>query len=226
MVFRLTGLLDQAQLEKIRGLYQQAKFVDGRQTAGAGVAHAKNNTQVDRSTKGQQQLNKLIKTILQQSNDFQIVAQPRYIHDFLFSRYGVGMEYADHTDNPLMDGGHRSDMSITVFLNDPSDYEGGELVLNTDISPQPLKLPAGDAVVYPTYLLHRVEKVRSGERCVAVSWIECRVRDPNQRQVLIDLAQTLSFFLKSLPEGEGYQHMEYVRLNKVYANLLRMWAET
>ena len=145
---------------------------------------------------------------------------------FCSARYGEGMEYGDHTDNPLMDQGRRSDMSITIFLNDPSEYEGGELMLNTDISPQAIKLPAGDAVVYPTFMLHRVDKVRKGQRLVAVTWIESLIRDANQRQILLDLAQTLTFFMKSLPEGQGYQHMEYVRLNKVYQNLLRMWAET
>jgi len=226
MYFRLPGILSKEDLAKVRVLYDKAAFVDGRQTAGPGVEHAKKNTQIDRTTKVQKQLSTKIKGILSKSNDFQIIAQPRYVHDFLFSRYGVGMEYGDHTDNPLMDQGRRSDMSMTIFLNEPSEYEGGELMLDTDINPQPIKLPAGDAVVYPTYMLHRVDKIRKGERLVAVTWIECLVRDSNHRQILLDLAQTLTFFLKSLPEGQGYQHMEYVRLNKVYQNLLRMWAET
>jgi PKHD-type hydroxylase len=226
MFFRLPGILSKESLAEVRAIYDAAPFVDGRQTAGPGVEYAKNNTQIDRTSKVQKQLNAKVKEILAKNNDFQVIAQPRYVHDFLFSRYGEGMEYGDHTDNPLMDQGRRSDMSITIFLNDPSEYEGGELMLNTDISPQAIKLPAGDAVVYPTFMLHRVDKVRKGQRLVAVTWIESLIRDANQRQILLDLAQTLTFFMKSLPEGQGYQHMEYVRLNKVYQNLLRMWAET
>ena len=226
MFFRLPGILSKEDLAEVRAVYDRASFVDGRQTAGPGVEHAKNNRQIDRTTKAQKQLNTKIKSVLEKNNDFQIIAQPRYVHDFLFSRYGVGMGYGDHTDNALMDQGRRSDMSITIFLNEPSEYEGGELMLNTDINPQAIKLPAGDAVVYPTFMLHRVDKIRKGKRLVAVTWIECLVRDFYHRQILLDLAQTLTFFLKSLPEGQGYQHMEYMRLNKVYKNLLRMWAET
>ena len=117
----------------------------------------------------------------------------------------------------------RSDMSMTIFLNDPKEYDGGELVMNTDIRPERYKLPPGHAVIYPTYFLHRVAPVTRGTRLAVVGWIQSMVRDPFQRQILIDLALSLNYFLQNTKEK--FAHPEYIRLDKVYNNLKRQWVE-
>ena len=168
----------------------------------------------------------IIKEALRGNNDFRLVTQPHRLGPFLFSRYGEGMEYGDHSDNALMDdGSFRSDIAMTVFINEPTDYDGGELVLNTDIQPESYKLPAGHAVVYPTMVLHRVNPVTRGQRLVGINWVQSHVRDPQRRQILVDLALSLSHIIDSQPPGQGFAHPEYIRLDKIYNNLLRMWAE-
>lgn len=219
-------MLDAKALNRLGTLLRNAKFVDGMQTAGGGVAHAKKNTEVVRDSEAHTKCDAIIKEALRGNNDFQIVAQPHRVARFLFSRYTVGMEYGDHSDNALMsDRRFRSDIAMTVFINDPGDYDGGELVMNTDIRPEPYKLPAGYAVVYPAMVLHRVNPVTRGKRLVGITWVQSRVRDPQRRQILVDLALALSHFIDNSPPGQGYTHPEYIRLDKVYNNLLRMWAE-
>ena len=114
---------------------------------------------------------------------------------------------------------------VIEFLSDPASYDGGELVLNTDIRPEPYKLPAGHAILYPAIVLHRVNPVTRGERLVGFTWVQSHVRDPLRRQILVDLALTLSHIIDTSPEGQGYSNPQYLRLDKVYNNLLRMWAD-
>jgi PKHD-type hydroxylase len=148
---------------------------------------------------------------------------------FILSSYTPGLFYGDHTDNAIMgrqgDKPLRSDLSVTVFLSDQADYDGGELIIDSDLRPTSWKLPAGDAVIYPSFSLHRVDPVRRGERRVSVSWIQSQIRLPQQRQALIDIAQVLSWMLKTLPGGRAHEHAEFRRLDKVRANLSRLWTE-
>lgn len=226
MIFVLPNVLDAKALNRLGALLRNAKFVDGMQTAGGAVAHAKRNTEVVRDSEAHTKCDAIIKEALRGNNDFHIVAQPHRLARFLFSRYTRGMEYGDHSDNALMgDRRFRSDIAMTIFINDPGDYDGGELVMNTDIRPEPYKLPAGHAVVYPAMVLHRVNPVTRGERLVGITWVQSRVRDPQQRQILVDLGFTLSHFIDNNSPGQAYTHPEYIRLNKVYNNLVRMWAE-
>ena len=226
LIFVLQNLLDAQALDRLGALLRNAKFVDGRQTAGHAVAAIKRNTEIELKSEAHKTCAAIILEALRGSNDFRIVAQPHRIGQILFSRYTEGMEYADHSDNALMgDGGLRTDIAMTVFINQPADYDGGELVMNTDIRPEPYKLPAGHAVVYPAMVLHRVNPVTRGERLVGITWVQSRVRDPQKRQVLVDLALALSHIVAASPKGQGQSHPEYVRLDKVYNNLLRMWVE-
>lgn len=222
MIFELPNLLPPEQLAKIRSIISKGKFVDGMQTAGADVADVKKNVELKLGSSEANQINRIIQQCMAENTDFQIITLPANITKLLTSQYGVGMGYGDHSDNAMMDNGKfRSDISVTVFLNDPKDYQGGELVLNTDIRPEQYKCPAGSCVLYPTYLLHRVNPVTAGTRLVSLGWINSQIADPFKRQVLIDLAQSLGYLLKNT--GDGVNHLEYIRLDKVYKNLMRMW---
>jgi PKHD-type hydroxylase len=223
MIFALPNLLTPDEVSRARAAIGDAAFVDGMQTAGVGVAHAKRNEEVAVGSQPQKTVDGIVRAAIERSNDFKIIAMPHTVSPIIVSRYGQGMTYGDHSDNAILGGTQRSDMSITVFLADPSEYEGGELVLNTDIRPEAYKLAPGSVVIYPTYVLHRVDPVRRGTRVAAVGWIQSQVRDPMRRQVLIDLAQSLGWFIDATPEKRA--HREYVRLEKARNNLVRMWAE-
>ena len=224
-VFQLPNILDAGLLAEVRQVIADAPFVDGMQTAGEDVAHVKRNEQVAFGSEAHRVLGEQIRDALTKSTDFQNITQARNISHITFSRYGSGMHYGDHSDHAFMRGGRmRSDISFTIFLNDPGDYEGGELVMNTDIRPEGFKLPAGHILIYPTLVLHRVDPIISGERLVAVGWVESWVRDPNRRQILLDLTQTLGALKRSGGANSQHLSLEFIRLDKVYQNLLRMWA--
>ena len=133
------------------------------------------------------------------------------------------MAYGDHVDDPVM--GHegamyRSDISITVFLNEPENYDGGELVIHTSFGSNEVKLAAGDAVMYPSSTLHHVRAVATGERLVAVTWLQSLVRDPARRELLYQLYQAREQLLSSSPDAP-----ETAQVNTAYVNLIRMWGD-
>jgi PKHD-type hydroxylase len=133
------------------------------------------------------------------------------------------MTYGDHVDDPIMGSASprfRSDVSMTVFLTPPEAYDGGELTIRTAFGEHQVKLPAGDAVVYPSSSLHRVAEVTRGERVVALTWIQSYVRDPSRRELLYELNRAREILLRQAPEAE---HTGLV--DRSYANLLRMWGE-
>jgi PKHD-type hydroxylase len=133
------------------------------------------------------------------------------------------MGYGFHVDDPVMGpmaGRYRSDVSTTVFLNDGSDYEGGELVIQTSFGEQRIKGNAGDAAVYPSSSWHKVADIQSGTRLVAVTWAQSMVKDSNQRELLYQLAQARQGLLEKLPQSE-----ETAKVSTVYANLVRQWSE-
>ena len=229
MIFHLPRVLSPDRLAEIRGALDAATFVDGMQTAGPYVRGVKHNREVRADSSASLRLDAIIQAALKASSDFQVVAMPLKVAPFILSSYTPGLFYGDHTDNAIIGrlGGKplRSDLSMTVFLNDPEDYDGGDLIIDSDLRPSNWKLPAGDAVVYPSFSLHRVDPVRRGERRVAVSWIQSQIRLPQHRQTLIDIAQVLSWMLKTLPGGHAHEHPEFRRLDKVRANLSRLWTE-
>jgi PKHD-type hydroxylase len=143
--------------------------------------------------------------------------------DFIVARYRPGMTYGDHVDDPIMGSTgprFRSDVSMTVFLGPPEDYEGGELVVRTPFGEKRIKPGAGDAVVYPSASVHRVEEVTRGERLVALTWIQSYVRDAARRELLFELDQARVHLLRSDPDAETSKYVD-----RSYANLLRMWGE-
>ncbi|NJL88016.1 MAG: Fe2+-dependent dioxygenase [Leptolyngbyaceae cyanobacterium SM1_1_3] len=217
MIFRIPGILSFSELEQIRTQLAAARFVDGRLTAGWYAKQVKDNQQIPAAQA--KDLQTQVKAACNRHPLFQAAVRPKQIHSLLFSRYEVGMAYGRHADNAMM-GQWRSDISFTVFLNEPEDYAGGELVIEGADDEQAYKLPAGSAIFYPASTLHRVETVTQGTRFVAVGWVQSLVRDAAKRELLFDLDTVR----RSLFAREGKTD-EFDLLSKSVANLLRRWAE-
>jgi len=223
MLLTIPDLLDAAQLAEVRRLLTDAPFSDGRYSAGEDARRVKHNQEVNPTDPRLKDLNQRVLMPLYRHPLFQAAALPRKLSGAFFARYQPGMEYGAHVDDPVMgpEGGrYRTDVSVTVFLNEPEAYEGGELVVETAFGEQSVKLPAGQAVLYPSSSLHRVASVTGGERLVAVAWAESMVRDPAQRQMLYELYQVHEALRAEHPDGETTR-----RASQVRANLMRMWAD-
>ncbi|PSN17778.1 Fe2+-dependent dioxygenase [filamentous cyanobacterium CCP5] len=219
MIVCIPSLLTPEVLAHLQQTLADVEFVDGKLTAGWHAKLVKANQQLAAGGT-REHLTQTVQAALSRNPLFQAAARPRAIHSILFSRYEVGMSYGRHVDNALMASGRRSDLSFTVFLNDPADYGGGELVIEGADSETPYKLAAGSAILYPSTTLHRVDPVTEGTRLVAVGWIQSFVRDPGQREILFDLeAVKRSLFAQSGKTDE------FDLLTKSIANLLRRWAE-
>lgn len=223
MLIRIPSVLDRSELDSLRRLLAGAAFVDGKFSAGLAAKRVKNNQEVDRGARELEQLNNLLMGKLVQHPLYRSAALPLRIAAPYYARYTSGMQYGEHVDDPVMgaDGQlYRSDLAITVFLSDPSTYDGGELAVNTAFGEQLVKLPAGDAVMYPSSSLHRVNEVTRGERLVAVTWLQSLVRDPARRELLHELNHVRERLLASAPESEDAR-----LINKTYVNLVRMWGD-
>lgn len=219
MNFHLRGVLDAAALQTLRDLLGTASYVEGTRTAGWHARPVKRNEQTSHDAAAQR-----VMLALGQHAVFGAAAIPLRLRPPLFSRYRPGMSYGLHVDDALMGKPHplRTDIAITLFLSDPADYDGGELVIETATGAQAFKLPAGDAILYPANTLHRVAEVTRGERHAAVLWVQSHVRDPAQREILFDLDQVR----RSVWEQAGQTRTpDFERLVKTYSNLLRLWAE-
>lgn len=223
MLVCIENLIDEAAVTKLRSWMAEASFEDGRATAGGNAAKVKNNEQVSSDPKAPdprlREMQDLVTGLLWDHNLFYAAAQPKEIFSPLFSRYAVGKSYGLHMDNALM-GDMRIDLSLTLFLSDPADYDGGELIMYFPTGERAIKLPAGHAVLYPTTALHRVAEVTRGQRQVVVTWVRSLVRDAAKREILFDL-QTAN---RRLAEQLG-KTPETDILAKTYTNLLRRWVD-
>lgn len=221
MLIEIPELLNPAQIDKIREILEGAEFVDGRLTAGMAARRVKANEELAQDPQIQQRLNRIVMASVGQNARFRSAVLPHRLADFIFARYQPGMRYGDHVDDPIMGGGKfRTDVSMTIFLNEPDSYEGGELVIRTPFGDQKVKLAAGSAVVYPSRSVHHVADVTRGERLVALTWIQSFVREPDRRELLFELDQAREHLLRTEPDSEHAK-----RVDRSYANLLRMWAE-
>lgn len=216
----LSGILDATALTALRRALAPLAFSDGAATAGWHAQTVKHNLQAR-----DEALAAGVLQALQAHPLFQAAALPARIRPPLFSRYVAGMGYGNHVDDALMGGTHplRSDLAITVFLSDPADYDGGELVLDTHSGQQTYKLDAGHALLYPATTVHRVEPVRRGERLAAVLWVQSHVRDAGHRELLFDLDTARR---QVWAQAGNVPTPTFELLAKTYANLLRTWAET
>ncbi|WP_011057744.1 Fe2+-dependent dioxygenase [Thermosynechococcus vestitus] len=223
MLLQIDRVLTTEELNQLNTLLQAGVFEDGKWTAGIYAKTVKDNQQLVQEGEEYRVASEIVLSALSRNQLFQAYVQPKIIGPLLFSRYEVGMAYGTHTDNALMGSGdqlRRSDVSLTIFLNDPFAYEGGALVLDTSLGEQYFKLPAGSMIVYPSIFLHRVETVSKGVRLVAVAWVQSLIRDPLERELLFELDTVR----RSLFEKQG-KTVDFDLLCKVYSNLLRKWAE-
>jgi len=223
MLHKIPGLLNPAQLEKIHQVLKDSAFVDGKLTAGFAAARVKNNLEMQQDPERMKLLIRIIMSSLGHNHIFRFGALPHRVADPIIARYEPGMTYGDHVDDPIMGSTgprFRTDVSMTIFLNPPDNYDGGELTVRTSFGEKRVKLPAGDAVIYPSSSLHQVAPVTRGERLVALTWIQSYVRDAARRELLFELNLAREKLLKEAPDAEttGY-------VDRSYANLLRMWAE-
>ncbi len=223
MLLTIPGLLNSAQVQKVQELLAVAEFVDGKLSAGFAASRVKNNEEMRQEPERMQLLVRILMASLGHNERFRFGALPHRVADPIFARYRPGMTYGDHVDDPIMGSTgprFRSDLSMTLFLNPPEAYDGGELVMRTPFGDRQVKLPAGDAVIYPSSSLHQVAEVTRGERLVALTWVQSYVRDPAQRELLYELNQAREVLLKEAPSAE---HTALV--DRSYANLVRMWSD-
>ena len=229
MPIHLKNLLTPEELAQARALLtaEGAPWIDGRRSAGAQAAQVKNNRQLAQDWPGAGTLRALVRAALQRDALFLSAALPRRIFNPLFNRYeGAANHYGAHVDNAVLHAREpeqqvRADLSCTLFLAAPEDYEGGELVVHGTWGPQAVKLPAGDAVLYPSTAVHEVRPVTRGARLASFFWVESMVRSSEQRRLLFELDMALL----QLRQRHG-ESPETTRLTGTYHNLLRMWAST
>jgi PKHD-type hydroxylase len=218
-------LLDAGKLATARVLLARAPWQDGRDSAGDKAAQAKNNTQMPRDCREARELSQLVLQALDASPMFLSAALPARVFPPRFNRYGgEANHYGPHVDGAVRFGENglrvRTDLSCTVFLNEPSDYDGGELVLHGPDGERPVKLPAGHAVLYPASLVHEVRPVTRGHRHACFFWVQSLVRGGEERRLLLEFDQALTVLRQ---QGET---ASTVALTGTYHNLLRLWAET
>lgn len=220
MLLSIRKLLSEQVLQAIEEQLAEASFISGKATAGSYAQGVKENLQVDSADQRSPLAGKMIIEALQGNQPFLVSVRPKHILAPLFSRYDEGMEYGRHLDNPIMGRSMalRTDVSVTIFLNSPAEYEGGELVIDSDYGPVKYKGDRGDAVVYPSTSTHRVSKVTGGQRRVAVTWVQSMIRSAEQRRLLFDLAM-LERNLKETSSSLGEL------AERCHYNLFRMWAE-
>ncbi len=228
MLLHLKQLLTPDEVRTAQALLgDDAPWMDGRSSAGAQAVTQKNNQQLAQDSAASRQLQALVLAALQRDPLFFSATLPRKIFNPLFNRYsGTANCYGAHVDGAVLHSSAsgewvRSDISCTLFLADPGSYEGGELTIHDSYGEQRVKLPAGDAVIYPGTSVHRVAPVTRGARIASFFWIESMVRHDEQRRLLFDLDMNL---LK-LRQQHG-ESPETTALTGVYHNLLRQWAST
>lgn len=222
-MFCIADVLTSAQLQEIRTLLADQPFQSGSRTAGWAASPVKNNLQLAPQAQHYETLQQLIVTALAGNEVFALAAMPKSLRPIVFSRYTSGMDYGNHVDNALMGEEPRrirSDLSFTLFLSAPNEYEGGELTIEDTQGTHAHKLDAGSLVLYASDTLHRVDTVTSGVREVAVGWIQSLVRDPRQRQILFDL----EVVRRQLFQAQG-KTAQFDALSKSVSNLWRLWAE-
>ena len=227
MLIAVPDLLSPAELADVRAIIDAADWIDGNATSGHQAALAKNNEQLPEDSEAAKKAGRLILEALGRSPIFFASALPLRIYPPLFNRYGEGQEFDTHVDNAIRikrgsEFRMRSDLSITVFLEAPENYDGGELLVEDHYGVQRVKLPAGHAVVYPSSSLHRVTPITRGRRVASFFWLQSMVRNAEERRTLFDLDRAVQRLTGEL----GGKDRSVIELTGVYHNLLRLWADS
>jgi PKHD-type hydroxylase len=224
MLLHIPQLLPADLLARCRALVDEANWVDGRVTAGTQSAAVKRNQQLDDASPVAREAQRIVLNALSNNGLFLSGTLPNRVFPPLFNRYETGMDFGSHVDNAIRthvpSGQHiRTDVSVTLFLSSPDEYDGGELVIEDTFGSQSVKLAAGDAILYPASSVHRVLPVTRGARVACFFWVESRVREAERRRLLFEMDSAI--VAVRAREGESDAA---VKLTGCYHNLLRMWA--
>lgn len=225
MLIEIPEVLNAEQLAQVRQLLQQDIWIDGKVTAGHQSARTKNNLQLPEDHPVAKQLGEVVLSALSQSPLFIAGALPLRVFPPLFNKYQGGQSFGTHVDNAIRQVPGtpyqvRTDLSATLFLSSPEEYDGGELVVEDTYGTHSVKLPAGHMILYPAMSLHMVRPVTRGARIASFFWIQSMVKDDGLRTLLFDLDLAIQRLNKDVPE-----HPSTVQLTGVYHNLLRRYAE-
>lgn len=227
MLLTLPDLLSPHDLQTARQLLRTAPWADGKDSAGTQARQAKNNEQLPRDCEAAQRISAMVMASLDRSALFLTATLPKRVFPPRINRYGGGANhYGDHVDSAVRQMADRrerlrTDISCTVFLSEPDEYDGGELCIDDTYGEQRVKLPAGHAVIYPGTSVHQVLPVTRGHRMACFFWVESLVRSDEQRRLLYNMDMALL----RLRQQHG-ESPETVALTGTYHNLLRMWADT
>jgi PKHD-type hydroxylase len=225
MIVRIASVLSADEVAAIRTRLESGAWADGRMTAGYQSAQVKDNLQLPHNDPVAREVGDTVLRALERSAPFVSAALPHRVFPPLFNRYGPGMSFGNHVDNAVRQipgTAHRlrTDVSATLFLSAPEEYDGGELVVEDTFGAHSVKLAAGDMVVYPANSLHRVQAITRGVREAAFFWVQSMVRDDGARTLLFDLDTSIRELT-----AQGADRDAVVRLTNCYHNLLRRWAD-
>lgn len=226
MLLKIANVLTEEQVQHVNRVLLAADWTDGIVTAGYQSAKAKNNLQLPENSHEASQLGDLVLTALANNPLFMSAALPLRIFPPLFNCYQGGQSFGVHVDNairqiPGMPVKVRTDISITLFLSEPENYDGGELVIEDTYGAQKVKLAAGDMVLYPSTSLHRVTPVTRGRRLASFFWLQSMINSDEKRTLLFDMDMAIQALRKTLDDTP-----EILQLTGVYHNLIRQWAQT
>ena len=222
MLLQIPAVLKPAEVSSLREGLAKADYEDGGATAGFSAKQVKKNLQLPQKGEASRKLAGVILEALKRNTVFFSSALPHRIHGPLFNRYDPGMTYGDHVDNALMGAPVtiRTDIAATLFLTDPKEYDGGELIVHDTYGAHRIKLAAGNMIVYPASSRHRVEPITRGSRVSAVMWIQSLVRDETHRRLLFEMDVSIGALRK-----QKVNQKEVAMLTSVYHNLMRLWSE-
>ena len=226
MLLKIPGILSKKQIREMREVLEVADWVDGNVTAGYQSSQAKNNLQLPENSKEAHELGNIILSTLARTNVFMSAALPLKIFPPLFNCYQGGQSFGVHVDNAIRQVPGtpvkvRTDISMTLFLSEPEEYEGGELVIEDTYGSQKIKLEAGDMVLYPATSLHRVTPVTRGRRLASFFWLQSLVSSDEKRSLLFDMDMAIQSLRQTVADSS-----EIIQLTGVYHNLLRQWSQT
>lgn len=227
MMIAIPDVLDAAGVARVRAIVDAAEWIDGNATSGPQAALAKRNLQLPEDGAAAKEAGGLVLDALGRSALFIAAALPLKVFPPLFNSYKGGQDFGTHIDNAIRlrragDLRVRSDLSATLFLEEPDGYDGGELVVEDRFGAQSVKLPAGHLLLYPASSLHHVEPVTRGRRLASFFWVQSMVRDDGARRILFDLDSAIQAVAGTSGQGDP----AVIQLTGVYHNLLRKWAET
>jgi PKHD-type hydroxylase len=226
MMVHIPNVLTPDEIAQCRAVMERAAWIDGRVTAGHQSGRVKFNLQLPEDSNEARDLGGMVMNALARNNLFVSAVLPKQVFPPLFNRYDAGMVFGSHVDNAIREHAAsglrvRTDVSSTLFISDPEEYEGGELVVDDTYGSHSVKLPAGDMIVYPGTSVHNVTPITRGSRIAAFFWTQSLIREESKRALMFDLDTSIIGLTRDHPD-----HPSVVQLTAIYHNLLRQWAET